>query len=104
MQDFPQKCNAEIILEKRGFFIKIGEKFGGDFLLYPGEPSDVHSSHILSTESFDLVTCRELVGCARLASSVKKTFVFWKEEDGFEVATFTPEKSLAVATAKKKKK
>lgn len=64
----------------RGYYLTGGAKFGGDFLVYPGEPSRYHSQFILvcvdpeaNMDQFD--NFKQLITYARMATSVKKTFV-----------------------------
>lgn len=63
----------------RGYYLTGGAKFGGDFLVYPGEPSRFHSQFILvcveTAARFGALTLKELITYARMATSVKKTFV-----------------------------
>ncbi|KAI8098098.1 tRNA intron endonuclease [Gilbertella persicaria] len=60
----------------KGFYLTSGIKFGGDFLLYPGDPMCVHSEYIVQTvDSEEEIASLELVGMGRLATNVKKTFV-----------------------------
>ncbi|KAI8881740.1 tRNA-intron endonuclease catalytic domain-like protein [Backusella circina FSU 941] len=56
------------------YFITGGSKFGGDYLLYPGDPSGFHSQFIVSAidEPFSGV---DIVSMGRLATNVKKAFV-----------------------------
>ena len=87
-------------LWERGYYISGGEKFGGDFLVYPG--SDSFYIHVLVVVSYLLyvliiagdpimfhsqfiIECKdreheipitELAGQCRVASHVRKTFVF----------------------------
>ncbi|KAJ1798064.1 tRNA-splicing endonuclease subunit [Coemansia sp. RSA 2399] len=77
-------------LHRRGFYITRALKFGGDYLLYPGEPMRYHSSHIVTLvapDSRQSVTPRELVALARLATTVNKTRVLssWNPD----IAEFT---------------
>jgi tRNA-splicing endonuclease subunit Sen34 len=61
-----------------GYYLTCGSKFGGDYLVYPGDPSNFHSKFILvclnSSDSKSL-TLKQLITYARMATSVKKTFV-----------------------------
>lgn len=63
----------------RGFYLTGGAKFGGDFLVYPGEPSRFHSQFILvcaeSATDVAALTLKQLITYARMATSVKKTFI-----------------------------
>jgi len=60
----------------KGFFITNGNKFGSDYLLYPGDPSNYHSHYIVKIMlSTDHISPCQLILYGRLASTVKKTFV-----------------------------
>lgn len=62
-----------------GYYLTGGAKFGGDFLVYPDEPSRFHSQFILvcmeDEAEFNSLSLRQLITYARMATSVKKTFV-----------------------------
>jgi tRNA-splicing endonuclease subunit Sen34 len=64
---------------RSGFYLTSGTKFGGDFLVYPGDPASFHSQFILvcveDKKSFDSLTLKQLITYARMATSVKKTFL-----------------------------
>ena len=60
----------------KGFYITDGNKFGGDFLAYPGDPIMFHAKYIVicSDETeIEGISETELVAKSRLATSVKKT-------------------------------
>lgn len=58
----------------KGFFLTSGAKFGGDFLVYPGDPTRYHSHYIAICRSqFDEMPCLDLVSLGRLSSNVRKT-------------------------------
>ncbi|XP_015180915.1 PREDICTED: tRNA-splicing endonuclease subunit Sen34 [Polistes dominula] len=88
-------------LWERGYYITTGEKFGGDFLLYPGDPIMFHSQFIIQCKNrSEEIPITELVGQCRTASHVRKVQVFatfsedgksvkyqsfkWAENNGFE--------------------
>ncbi|KAJ2781235.1 tRNA-splicing endonuclease subunit [Coemansia javaensis] len=61
-------------LHARGFYVTRGVKFGGDYLLYPGEPMRHHSSHVVTLVDRDQgLAPRELVAVGRVCTAVKKT-------------------------------
>ena len=66
-------------LWSKGFYLTSGAKFGGDYLVYLGDPLRYHSSFILmcirNKEEFESMKIRELVAYGRLATNVKKTFL-----------------------------
>ncbi|XP_029440957.1 tRNA-splicing endonuclease subunit Sen34 [Rhinatrema bivittatum] len=61
-------------LWERGYFITGGSKFGGDFLVYPGDPMRFHAHYIAVCAAPDepLPLCN-IVGAGRLGCNVKKT-------------------------------
>ena len=61
-----------------------GESFGGDFLLYPGDPIYFHASHIVCVlpEGSSSIGALHLIGKCRLAVVVKKKMCFAYESDG----------------------
>nr|CAG4644390.1 EOG090X0G6M [Lepidurus arcticus] len=65
-------------LWESGVFLTSGEKFGGDFLVYPCDPCLCHAQCIAVCVKGP-VTGRELVSKGRLGTSVKKTVVFCYE-------------------------
>lgn len=59
-------------LQNQGYFINPGLKFGGDLVIYPGDPLRYHSYSIVK---FEFVDVRQIVVGGRLATSVKKNLV-----------------------------
>ncbi|XP_051255028.1 tRNA-splicing endonuclease subunit Sen34 [Dicentrarchus labrax] len=61
-------------LRGRGFYLTSAGKFGGDFLVYPGDPLRFHAHFIAVCWSLeDSVCLLDLLAIARLGSNVKKT-------------------------------
>ncbi|KAH9494472.1 tRNA-splicing endonuclease subunit Sen34 [Bulinus truncatus] len=61
-------------LWRKGFFMTSGSKFGGDFLVYPGDPARYHSHYIaICKDQYDEIPSLEIVSLGRLASNVRKT-------------------------------
>jgi len=72
------KCRLETfrVLWKKGYFIGEGSKFGGDFLVYLGDPLKFHSSYIvicLERKSASLERSQDKVAKSRLGNQVGKT-------------------------------
>jgi len=72
------KCRLETfrVLWKKGYFIGEGSKFGGDFLVYLGDPLKFHSTYIvICTErnSKSLERPQDKVAKSRLGNQVGKT-------------------------------
>ncbi|KAL2096057.1 hypothetical protein ACEWY4_008205 [Coilia grayii] len=63
-------------LRKKGFYLTSAGKFGGDFLVYPGDPLRFHAHFIALCVAMDTDTplC-DIMALARLGSNVKKTVV-----------------------------
>lgn len=63
-------------LWERGYYITTGSKYGGDFLVYLGDPFKFHSSYVvmvmLPSKKFGML---DLISIGRLAATVKKTAV-----------------------------
>ncbi|MEQ2184891.1 hypothetical protein GOODEAATRI_012612, partial [Goodea atripinnis] len=61
-------------LWRRGFFLTSAGKFGGDFLVYPGDPLRFHAHFIAVCLTLDESICMlDVLSVARLGSNVKKT-------------------------------
>nr|CAG4635795.1 EOG090X0G6M [Artemia franciscana] len=77
--DYPSSENDKIRatvygdLWAKGFYITGGEKFGGDFLVYPGDPVRFHAKYIAICLPFEgLLTPFQIAVHARVAVSVNK--------------------------------
>ncbi|XP_024882318.1 tRNA-splicing endonuclease subunit Sen34 [Temnothorax curvispinosus] len=72
-------------LWERQYYITSGEKFGGDFLVYPGDPIMFHSQYLVQCKRKDEdIPITEIVAQCRLGCHVRKTLVFatyHEEED-----------------------
>ncbi|XP_035477883.1 tRNA-splicing endonuclease subunit Sen34 isoform X1 [Scophthalmus maximus] len=61
-------------LRGRGFYLTSAGKFGGDFLVYPGDPLRFHAHFIVICLSLEeSIGVLDVLSVARLGSSVKKT-------------------------------
>ena len=70
----------------KGFYISKASYFGGDYLLYPGDPSRFHSNYICTVAMPDQeFSALDAVSMGRLGTSVKKTHA---------ICSWTPEKGL----------
>lgn len=61
-------------LWQRGKYVTNGDSFGGDFLVYPGDPMLYHASHIVNCLQAPL-ECAELVAFGRMSVLVNKLCV-----------------------------
>ncbi|XP_031846035.1 tRNA splicing endonuclease subunit 34 [Nomia melanderi] len=69
-------CTYKDLWEK-GYFITSGEKFGGDFLVYPGDPIMFHSQFIIHCKDRnEEIPIIELSAQCRIAWHVRKTRVY----------------------------
>lgn len=73
-------------LRRKGFYLTAAGKFGGDYLVYPGDPLRFHAYFIALCLPMDekLPVC-DLLVIARLGSNVKKTVLLcspWDTSDG----------------------
>ena len=78
-----EKLNYKVFCDlwERGYHITSGEKFGCDYLVYPGDPLRFHSYFIvIILESGKTFTALELLAYGRLGTSVKKTVVIASED------------------------
>ncbi|KAI9309582.1 tRNA intron endonuclease [Cunninghamella echinulata] len=70
------KCIVYSYLWHKGYYITCGAKFGGDYLIYPGDPMKFHGHFIVSVqERKSLWQLQDLIVMGRLAKNTKKTFV-----------------------------
>jgi tRNA-splicing endonuclease subunit Sen34 len=70
-------------LKNKDFYISPGLKFGGDLVIYPGDPLKYHSYSIVKFSFFNL---NDIIVGGRLASGVKKTMLLidTKEQQSIE--------------------
>jgi len=79
-------------LWERQYYITSGEKFGGDFLVYPGDPIMFHSLYVIQCKRKDEeIPITQIVSQCRLSCHVRKTLVFatyYEEEDIVKYQSF----------------
>ncbi|EGI65192.1 tRNA-splicing endonuclease subunit Sen34 [Acromyrmex echinatior] len=79
-------------LWERQYYITSGEKFGGDFLVYPGDPIMFHSQYIIQCKRADEeIPIMDVIAQCRLSCHVRKTLVFatyHEEEDIVKYQSF----------------
>lgn len=73
-------------LWERGYWITLGTKFGGDFLLYHDSPNNVHSDYIVYVfENEPIASAYDILTNSRVATTVNKTMLYcWWAEDKLE--------------------
>ncbi|TCD65634.1 tRNA-splicing endonuclease subunit [Steccherinum ochraceum] len=78
------KCNVFRDLWEKGHFMGGGIKFGGDFLVYPGDPLRYHSHFVASVidSRSAPIAPMEIVAHGRLGTATKKAHLLctWDEE------------------------
>ncbi|OCT73183.1 tRNA-splicing endonuclease subunit Sen34 isoform X2 [Xenopus laevis] len=76
-------------LWQKGYFLTNGSKFGGDFLVYPGDPMRFHAHFIAICYPYkEEIALSDIVTAARLGTNVKKTVLLCSADQEGEV-TFT---------------
>ena len=69
-------------LINRGYIVTDGRKFGGHFLVYPGDPGLYHSTYIAHCSRYDQdISAVQFATLGRLALSVKKTLLLCSVDD-----------------------
>ncbi|XP_055627861.1 uncharacterized protein LOC129769539 isoform X2 [Toxorhynchites rutilus septentrionalis] len=71
----------EDIWENHNFYISSGDSFGGDFLLYPGDPLYYHASHVVHVLATHQLDVKYLIRCCRLSVVVNKICIFVYEDE-----------------------
>ncbi|KAL4647050.1 hypothetical protein GN956_G8421 [Arapaima gigas] len=74
-------------LRKQGFYLTSGGKFGGDYLVYPGDPLRFHAHFIALCVGMEtaMPLC-DLLALSRLGVNVKKTILLCSPDSGGTVA------------------
>ncbi|XP_036393296.1 tRNA-splicing endonuclease subunit Sen34 [Megalops cyprinoides] len=70
-------------LRRQGYYLTSAGKFGGDYLVYPGDPLRFHAHFIALCVSMETMTplC-DLLALSRLGANVKKTILLCSPSDG----------------------
>lgn len=70
------KCSVYEDLWDKGYYITSGRKFGGDFLVYLGDPVSFHAVYVVKcVDSEESHNVSEIIAYGRIGNSVKKKFV-----------------------------
>ncbi|CAK8695525.1 unnamed protein product [Clavelina lepadiformis] len=73
-------------LHHQGYFLTDGMKFGGHFLVYPGDPGLYHSTYIAYCVPFQKnLSLTDYSALGRLATSVKKTLLLCSLDENNDV-------------------
>ncbi|XP_072463582.1 tRNA-splicing endonuclease subunit Sen34 isoform X2 [Notamacropus eugenii] len=74
-------------LWERGYFLTSGGKFGGDFLVYPGDPLRFHAHFVAQCcAPGDALPLSDLVSAGRLGTNVRKTLLLCSPQPDGSVA------------------
>ncbi|GBB86151.1 hypothetical protein RclHR1_01260022 [Rhizophagus clarus] len=79
-----QKYKIYCDLWNKGYYITSGIKFGGDYLLYPGDPLRYHSHFIATVLDTDkTISPMDIITFGRLGTSVKKSYMLcsWNQQE-----------------------
>ncbi|KAF9495985.1 tRNA-intron endonuclease catalytic domain-like protein [Pleurotus eryngii] len=78
------RCGVFRGLWEQGYFLGGGIKFGGDYLVYPGDPLRFHSHFVATVIESPVATLRpmEIVAHGRLGTATKKSHLLcgWNDE------------------------
>ncbi|XP_064597229.1 tRNA-splicing endonuclease subunit Sen34-like [Liolophura sinensis] len=84
------RCQVFRDLWERGYFLTSGCKFGGDFLVYPGDPSRYHAFFIaICIPHHKKMAAMDVVAMGRLGSNVKKTVLICSFDTEKDSVTYT---------------
>ncbi|KIK21361.1 hypothetical protein PISMIDRAFT_681273 [Pisolithus microcarpus 441] len=79
------RCAVFRDLREKGYYLGIGIKFGGDYLVYPGDPLRYHSHFVASVIASPRTPLQpmEIVAHGRLGTGTKKSHLLceWDEEN-----------------------
>ncbi|KAL8558499.1 hypothetical protein ACOMHN_059240 [Nucella lapillus] len=77
------RCAVFQDLWEKGHYLTSGQKFGGDFLAYPGDPSRFHSFYIVVCVERDRqLPALDLIAMGRLGATVRKTVLIASVDSG----------------------
>ncbi|KAL7283050.1 hypothetical protein ACG7TL_002474 [Trametes sanguinea] len=84
------KCKVFQDLWEKGNFMGGGIKFGGDFLVYPGDPLRYHSHFVATVVESPAapLTPMEIVAHGRLGTATKKSHLFCEWNEGTQEVTY----------------
>ncbi|KAK3944828.1 tRNA-splicing endonuclease [Diplogelasinospora grovesii] len=77
----PKSYPLYAYLNKRGYFITPGLRFGGDYSVYPGDPFRYHAHFMANSYGWDeQIPMLDIVTSGRLGTSVKKSFLMGAQQ------------------------
>ncbi|TWU78923.1 tRNA-splicing endonuclease subunit [Metarhizium rileyi] len=72
-------------LQKRGNYMTPGLRFGAHYSVYPGDPLRFHAHFMANEYEWDEhIAILDIVGGGRLATAVKKAFLFGGQQPGYD--------------------
>lgn len=73
-------------LNNKGYYLSCGLRFGGDFVLYPGDPFRYHSHFTMTVveDEESRISCGKLIADGRLGTAVKKVHLIGTVRRGEE--------------------
>jgi len=85
------RCGVFRSLWEQGFFMGVGVKFGGEYLVYPGDPLRYHSHFVASVvDSPDtVIRPMEIVAHGRLGTGTKKAHLMCEWDDDNRTVNYT---------------
>ncbi|XP_066484282.1 tRNA-splicing endonuclease subunit Sen34 [Tiliqua scincoides] len=88
-QDHEIRYSVFTSLWEQGYYVTSGSKFGGDFLVYPGDPMRFHAHYVAICISKDEpFSLSDIISASRLGTNVKKTVLLCSvDQDGTAVFT-----------------
>uniref|UniRef100_H3AZT8 tRNA-splicing endonuclease subunit SEN34 n=1 Tax=Latimeria chalumnae TaxID=7897 RepID=H3AZT8_LATCH len=85
-EDYEVRYKVFKDLWERGYYITSGGKFGGDFLVYPGDPMRFHSHYVaVCYPEVEEISPLDIASLGRLGSNVKKTLLLCSVNESGEV-------------------
>ncbi|KAL4217920.1 tRNA-splicing endonuclease subunit Sen34 [Mactra antiquata] len=82
------KYNVYKYFWELGHYITCGMKFGGDYLVYPGDPSRFHSFFVVVCKGYnEEMSALDIITMGRLGTTVKKTVVICSLDDRCQVCS-----------------
>ncbi|KAL1115608.1 hypothetical protein AAG570_005898 [Ranatra chinensis] len=74
-------------LWEKDYYVTPGQKFGGDYLIYPGDPVKFHAFAIVQCRDHtDPIPMVDLIAHSRIGSTTRKTFVIASQREDGEIA------------------
>ncbi|KAI6131866.1 hypothetical protein EDD17DRAFT_1478101 [Pisolithus thermaeus] len=84
------RCAVFRDLREKGYYLGIGIKFGGDYLVYPGDPLRYHSHFVASVIASPRTPLQpmEIVAHGRLGTGTKKSHLLCEWDEKNDIVTY----------------